>query len=36
LAIPYSKDAGFHTTAITHSKDKEEMATKLGADYVVK
>ncbi|MER5174859.1 MAG: alcohol dehydrogenase catalytic domain-containing protein [Candidatus Nitrosocosmicus sp.] len=35
LAIQYSKAAGFHTTAITHSKDKEEMAMKLGADSVV-
>jgi alcohol dehydrogenase len=35
LAIQYSKAAGFHTTAITHSKDKEELAMKLGADSVV-
>jgi alcohol dehydrogenase len=35
LAIQYSKAAGFHTTAITHSKDKEELASKLGADVVV-
>jgi alcohol dehydrogenase len=35
LAIQYSKSAGFHTTAITHSKDKEEWASKLGADLVV-
>jgi alcohol dehydrogenase len=35
LAIQYSKSAGFHTTAITHSKDKEELAMKLGADSVV-
>jgi dehydrogenase len=35
LAIQYSKSAGFHTTAITHSKDKEELASKLGADSVV-
>jgi len=35
LAIQYSKSAGFHTTAITHSKDKEELASKLGADVVV-
>ncbi len=35
LAIQYSKAAGFHTTAITHSKDKEELARKLGADSVV-
>ncbi len=36
LAIQYSKAAGFHTTAITHSKDKEELASKLGADIVVR
>ncbi len=35
LAIQYSEAAGFHTTAITHSKDKEELASKLGADSVV-
>jgi alcohol dehydrogenase len=35
LDIQYSKSAGFHTTAITHSKDKEELAMKLGADSVV-
>ena len=35
LAIQYSKAAGFHTTAITHSKDKEELVFKLGADSVV-
>jgi D-arabinose 1-dehydrogenase-like Zn-dependent alcohol dehydrogenase len=35
LVIQYSKAAGFHTTAITHSKDKEELASKLGADSVV-
>jgi alcohol dehydrogenase len=35
LAIQYSKAAGFHTTAITHSKDKEELTSKLGADVVV-
>ncbi|MGZ5551973.1 MAG: zinc-binding dehydrogenase, partial [Nitrososphaeraceae archaeon] len=36
LGIQYSKAAGFHTIAITHSKDKEELAYKLGADQVVK
>ena len=35
LGIQYSKAAGFHTIAITHSKDKEELAYKLGADKVV-
>ena len=35
LALQYSKAAGFDTIAITHSKDKEELARKLGADVVV-
>jgi alcohol dehydrogenase len=35
LAIQYSKAAGFETIALTHSKDKEELAYKLGADDVV-
>ena len=35
LALQYSKAAGFETIAITHSKDKEELAHKLGADFVV-
>ena len=35
LGIQYSKAAGFETIAITHSKDKEELAYKLGADNVV-
>jgi alcohol dehydrogenase len=35
LALQYSKAAGFETIAITHSKDKEELAHKLGADVVV-
>jgi alcohol dehydrogenase len=35
LALQYSKVAGFETIAITHSKDKEELALKLGADVVV-
>jgi len=35
LAIQYSKAAGFETIAVTHSKDKEELAYKLGADSVV-
>ena len=35
LAVQYSKAAGFETIAITHSKDKEELAHKLGADVVV-
>jgi alcohol dehydrogenase len=35
LALQYSKAAGFDTIAITHSKDKEELARKLGADLVV-
>lgn len=35
VGIQYSKAAGFHTIAITHSKDKEELAYSLGADLVV-
>jgi alcohol dehydrogenase len=35
LAVQYSKAAGFSTIAITHSKDKEELASKLGADLIV-
>jgi alcohol dehydrogenase len=35
LGIQYSKAAGFETIAVTHSKDKEELAYKLGADSVV-
>jgi alcohol dehydrogenase len=34
LAVPYSKAAGFYTIAITHSKDKENLASKLGADLI--
>jgi dehydrogenase len=35
LAIQYAKATGFETIAITHSKDKEELAYKLGSDVVV-
>src|ERR671927_164 len=35
LGIQYSKAAGFETIAVTHSKDKEELLYKLGADSVV-
>jgi dehydrogenase len=35
LGIQYSKAAGFETIAVTHSKDKEELAYNLGADRVV-
>jgi alcohol dehydrogenase len=35
LALQYSKAAGFETIAITHSKDKVELAHKLGAEVVV-
>ena len=35
LGIQYSNAAGFETIAVTHSKDKEELAYKLGADSVV-
>ena len=34
LAVQYSKAAGFRTVAVTHSPDKKELATKLGADIV--
>jgi alcohol dehydrogenase len=35
LGIQCSKAAGFETIAVTHSKDKEELAYRLGADSVV-
>ena len=35
LAVQYSKAAGFYTIATTHSKDKEDLASKLGADLIV-
>ncbi len=35
LGIQYSKATGFETIAVTHSKDKEELAYKLGTDVVV-
>jgi alcohol dehydrogenase len=35
LGIQYSKACGFETIAVTHSKDKEELSYKLGADKVV-
>ncbi len=35
LGIQYSKAAGVETIAVTHSKDKEELAYKLGANNVV-
>jgi alcohol dehydrogenase len=35
LALQYAKAAGFHTIAVTHSKDKEKMLRELGADEVV-
>jgi alcohol dehydrogenase len=34
LGIQFSKASGFETIAITHSKDKEELAMKLGASQV--
>jgi D-arabinose 1-dehydrogenase-like Zn-dependent alcohol dehydrogenase len=30
LGIQYSKVSGFETRAVTHSKDKEELAIRLG------
>ena len=35
MAVQYSKAAGFYTLAITHSKDKEGLASKVGADLIV-
>jgi alcohol dehydrogenase len=35
MGVQYSKAAGFETIAITHSKDKVELAHKLRADIVV-
>jgi alcohol dehydrogenase len=35
MAVQYAKAAGFETIAITHSKDKDELVHKLGADIVV-
>ena len=35
LGIQYSKAAGFETIAVTHSKDKEELAYQLGVNSVV-
>jgi alcohol dehydrogenase len=35
LGVQYAKAAGFETIAVTHSKDKQELAYKLGADSVV-
>jgi alcohol dehydrogenase len=35
LGIQYSKVSGYDTIAITHSRDKEELAMKLGASQVV-
>ncbi len=36
LALQYAHAAGFHTTAVTSSHDKTELAKGLGADDVVK
>ena len=35
MTVQYSKAAGFYTLAIAHSKDKEDLASKLGADLIV-
>jgi alcohol dehydrogenase len=35
LALQYAKATGHHTTAVTHSKDKEKQLRELGADDVV-
>lgn len=36
LALQYAKAAGFHTTAVTSSSDKIDLAKSLGADDVVR
>ncbi|GAC1311368.1 MAG: alcohol dehydrogenase catalytic domain-containing protein [Vulcanimicrobiaceae bacterium] len=36
LALQYARAAGFHTTAVTTSADKVELARSLGADEVVR
>ena len=35
LGLQYAKATGHHTTAVTHSKDKEKQLRELGADAVV-
>jgi len=35
LGLQYAKATGHHTTAVTHSKDKEKQLRELGADDVV-
>ena len=35
VALQLAKASGFETTAITHSPDKHDLATQLGADHVV-
>jgi NADPH:quinone reductase-like Zn-dependent oxidoreductase len=35
LGLQYSKATGHHTTAVTHSRDKEKQLRDLGADAVV-
>jgi alcohol dehydrogenase len=36
LAVQYAKTAGFHTTAISHSQDKDQLIRDLGADEIVR
>lgn len=36
LAVQYAKAAGFNTTAISHSADKDKMIRELGADEIVR
>jgi D-arabinose 1-dehydrogenase-like Zn-dependent alcohol dehydrogenase len=36
LAVQYAKAAGFHTIAVSHSQDKDQLIRDLGADEVVR
>jgi D-arabinose 1-dehydrogenase-like Zn-dependent alcohol dehydrogenase len=36
LAVQYSKAAGFHTIAVSHSPDKDRQIRELGADEIVR
>jgi alcohol dehydrogenase len=36
LAVQYAKAAGFHTIAVSHSPDKDQFISELGADEIVR
>ncbi len=36
LALQYAKSAGFHTIAVSHSPDKDQLIRSLGADEIVR